>query len=101
VMGYAASVWFERGERLSNEALKQMTKEMTKYLLETLKGFGKRKPGRKNLQETISQALENSPIAQDPSKFEEQAKTAPAEADETDPTAGEQSPGSDEYDSSI
>jgi small GTP-binding protein len=101
VMGYAASVWFERGERLSNEALKQMTKEMTKYLLETLKGFGKRKPGRKNLQETISQALENSPIAQDPSKFEEQAKTAPVEADETDPTAGEQSPGRDEYDSSI
>jgi hypothetical protein len=82
VMGYAASVWFERGERLSNQALKQMTKEMTKYLLETMKNFGKRKPGKKNLQETISEALEKSPIAQDPAQFVEQVKTMPPDEDE-------------------
>jgi small GTP-binding protein len=98
VMGYAASIWFERGERLSNEALNQMTKEMTKYMLETLKGFGKRKPGRKNLQETISQALENSPMAQDPSQFEEQAKSAPPVKDEPDTSAADTAP---DYDPSI
>jgi hypothetical protein len=73
--GLCCAVWFERGERISNEALKQMTKEMTKYLLETMKGFGKRKPGRKNLQETISQALENSPMAQDPSSLKSRRKS--------------------------
>jgi small GTP-binding protein len=99
VMGYAASVWFERGERLSNEALSQMTKEMTKYLLESLKSFGKRKPGRKNLQETISQALENSPIAQDPSNFAEKAKSAPPIKDETDIASDDVPP--TEYDPSI
>lgn len=71
VMGYAASVWFERGERVSKEALKQMTAETTKYLMETIKSLGKRKPGRKNLQETITQALENSPMAQNQAGFEE------------------------------
>jgi small GTP-binding protein len=101
VMGYAAAVWFERGERISNEALKQMTKEMTQYLLETMKGFGKRKPGRKNLQETISQALENSPMAQDPSKFEESAKKAPPSPDEQAASPGEGGPTDTDYDPSI
>src|SRR5512133_1246339 len=35
VMGYAASVWFETGERLSNDALKQLTGQLTKTLLES------------------------------------------------------------------
>jgi GTPase len=101
VMGYAAAVWFERGERISNETLKQMTKEMTKYMLETMKGFGKRKPGRKNLQETISQVLENSPMGQDPSQFEEQAKKAPHTADEQAAGPGEGGPAETDYDPSI
>ena len=64
VMGYAAVRWFEKGEKLSNEALKKLTQVMTTYLLETLKSLGKRKPGQKGLRERITQALESSPLAE-------------------------------------
>lgn len=77
VMGYAAAIWFERGERLSNEALKKLMGEMTRYFLETLRSFGKRKPGRKGLQQRISESLEKSPLAQDRSLLDEQAGAGP------------------------
>ena len=64
VMGYAAVRWFEKGEKLSNEALKKLTQGMTTYLLDTLKSLGKRKPGQKGLRERITQALESSPLAE-------------------------------------
>ena len=59
VMGYAAVRWFETGEKLSTEALKKLTQGMTAYLLDTLKGLGKRKPGQKGLRERITQSLES------------------------------------------
>lgn len=64
VMGYAAVRWFEKGEKLSTEALKKLTQGMTAYLLDTLKSLGKRKPGQKGLRERITQSLESSPLAE-------------------------------------
>jgi small GTP-binding protein len=63
VMGYAAAIWFERGERLSNEALKRLTQAVTQELLESIRSLGKKKPSRENLQRSIAAALEKSPIA--------------------------------------
>ncbi|MHB8776304.1 MAG: GTPase [Anaerolineales bacterium] len=73
VMGYAAVRWFEKGEKLSAEALKKLTQGMTTYLLETLKSLGKRKPGQKGLQERISQSLESSPMAESRSALDSEA----------------------------
>ncbi len=73
VMGYAAVRWFEKGEKLSAEALKKLTQGMTTYLLDTLKNFGKRKPGQKGLREHITQSLKNSPLAEDRSVFDREA----------------------------
>lgn len=73
VMGYAAVRWFEKGEKLSSEALKKLTQGMTTTLLETLKGFGKRKPGQKGLRERITQSLENSPLAESRSALDDEA----------------------------
>ena len=64
VMGYAAVRWFEKGEKLSTETLKKLTQGMTSYMLDTLKGLGKRKPGQKGIRERITQSLENSPLAE-------------------------------------
>ncbi len=64
VMGYAAVRWFEKGEKLSTEALKKLTQGITAYLLDTLKSLGKRKPGQKGLRERITQSLESSPLAE-------------------------------------
>lgn len=61
-MGYAASVWFETGERLSNDAMRRITGDLTKALLESLRGLGKRRPDRKSLKEQIEQTLQDSPL---------------------------------------
>ena len=73
VMGYAAVRWFEKGERLSTEALKQLTQSMTSYLLDALKSLGKRKPGQKGLRERIIQTLESSPLAESRSALDNEA----------------------------
>lgn len=64
-MGYAAVQWFEKGERLSSEALNRLTKEVTARQLEALKSLGKSKPGGKGLQKKIAELLENSDLARD------------------------------------
>jgi uncharacterized protein (DUF697 family) len=72
-MGYAAVRWFEKGEKLSTEALKKLTQEMTTYLLDTLKSRGKRIPGQKGLRERITQSLESSPLAESRSALDKEA----------------------------
>lgn len=73
VMGYAAVRWFEKGEKLSSEALKKLTQGMTTYLLDSLKTIGKRKPGQKGLQKQIIRSLENSPMAESRSELDHEA----------------------------
>lgn len=58
VMGYAAAVWFERGERVKPEALKQMTEQFTAALLDALRGLGRRKPNELTLKARVEEALE-------------------------------------------
>ena len=73
VMGYAAVRWFEKGQKLSTEALKKLTQGMTTYLLDTLKSLGKRKLGQKGLREHITQSLESSPLAESRSELDREA----------------------------
>lgn len=56
-MGYAAVRWFEKGEKLSTSALKQLGGQVTQSLLKGLRGLGNRKPARKVLQEQIEKSL--------------------------------------------
>ena len=74
VMGYAAARWFETGEKISAEAFKKLTQGVTTSLLQTLKGIGKRKPDKKTLREQITQALENSPLAESRASFDAEAE---------------------------
>jgi small GTP-binding protein len=75
VMGYAAIVWFERGEKLTGDSLKQLTKTLTDTLVEALKGFGKKKPSKETLQETLRETLEKSALGQDRSPLDQEAHT--------------------------
>jgi small GTP-binding protein len=63
VMGYAAVLWFERGERLTSDSMKRVTQGVTQYLLESLRSLGKRKPGNKGLRDQMAAALDKSPLA--------------------------------------
>lgn len=73
VMGYAATIWFERGERLTSENVKRLSETVSGYLVERLKGFGRRKPSRQQLTDEIIQVLDASPIAQDRSELDRPA----------------------------
>jgi small GTP-binding protein len=74
VMGYAAIMWFERGERLTGDSMKQITKSVTGYLLDSLRNLGQHKPSKQGLKERISEALEQSPLATDPAGLDAEAK---------------------------
>ena len=84
VMGYAAAIWFEKGERLSNESLKKLTAALTQSLLSRLKSLGKKnRPDQQTLKQQVEQALEEAAIGKDRSILDQQAQTsASAGADE-------------------
>lgn len=62
VMGYAAALWFERGERLTGETLRRLAKVVTGHMLEALTGLGRRRPDRRTLEEKVATALESAPL---------------------------------------
>jgi uncharacterized protein (DUF697 family) len=61
-MGYAATVWFEKGEKVTSGSLKKISQSMTAYLLENLKGLGKHRPTRDEFQKKIEIVLENTTL---------------------------------------
>jgi GTPase len=61
-MGYAASIWFETGERVSNETLKNLSKAVTTHLLSALKTIGRRRPGKQTLKQRVEEALQSAPV---------------------------------------
>jgi GTP-binding protein Era len=63
VMGYASIVWFQKGEKLTSEALQKMTKDITDILLKSFKNLGKSRPSKTALQQAIQNGLENSTLA--------------------------------------
>jgi small GTP-binding protein len=73
-IGYAASVWFERGERISQETFNNLSKNLTKELVEKLKQIFKRKPSKKNLEQALADSLEGTGMA-DREKIEQTANT--------------------------
>jgi small GTP-binding protein len=56
-MGYAASVWFDTGERVSNDTLKRITRSLTDQMLARLRALGKHRPSKQSMEETIQEAL--------------------------------------------
>jgi small GTP-binding protein len=73
-MGYAATIWFEKNERVSRQSLKQITSEMTRYLLSILRKSGKSRPAQTTLRQEISEALAESPYSQDRSSLEKDSE---------------------------
>jgi GTPase len=60
-IGYGSMLWFERGEKPSQEALQGIMREVGGYLREQLTRGGKEKPTPKDLRERIQTALEGLP----------------------------------------
>jgi small GTP-binding protein len=60
-MGYAAAIWFERGEKLSRKSMQRISKGIASTVIDRLKSFGKRRPSKVTLRERIQETLEESP----------------------------------------
>ncbi len=72
-MGYAAVIWFEKGEKLTLESLQAINRSLTKDLLASLRSLGKKKPGNQTLKEKVEQALSDSPLAEDRAPLDQDA----------------------------
>ena len=62
-LGYAASLWFERGERLSKDSFANITKNLTQTLVEQMKGVFKRKPSKKKFKQALQESLEQTGLS--------------------------------------
>lgn len=60
-MGYASMLWFERGEKPSQEAMQRMMGEIAGHLRDQLTRGGKNRPTQKELQERLASALQDLP----------------------------------------
>lgn len=71
VMGYASIQWFDKGEKVSQEKLKALSKKLTETTLARLKTSFRRRPSKKKMEETISTLLsqEQTAFSQTPSAF--------------------------------
>lgn len=57
VMGRAAAVWFERGERPSASDLRAESRSLAKRMLQSLKKLGRRRPRREAVEREVEAAL--------------------------------------------
>jgi small GTP-binding protein len=58
-MGHAASVWFERGERLQMDALRRISRTLSEELIGRLRGIGKRRRRRRDVRQQVEKALDD------------------------------------------
>jgi small GTP-binding protein len=68
--GYAAVIWFERGEKLTRQQVQALSRTLSTHLVEILRKRGRRKPSREELEERVQQALDEMPDELKPQGFQ-------------------------------
>jgi len=53
VMGYAAIEWFEKGERISNEKFRELSRELSQSMVERMRKLFTRKPSKKQMKQVV------------------------------------------------
>jgi uncharacterized protein (DUF697 family) len=53
VMGYAAIEWFEKGERISNEKFRQLSRELSQSFVQKMREAFTRKPSREQFNKVV------------------------------------------------
>jgi small GTP-binding protein len=61
VMGRAAAVWFERGERAKASELRAESRSVARRMLESLRKLGRRRPRREVVEREVEAALSEAP----------------------------------------
>jgi small GTP-binding protein len=73
-LGYATAVWFERGLKLPRQRLSEISRVVSRALIERLKDVGRRRPDRKTLRARIDESLRAVPSPDS----ETEGQTSPA-----------------------
>jgi small GTP-binding protein len=60
-IGYASTVWFAEGERVSPQVLNKMMRDLSSYLRDQIKDLARKKPDEGTLVQRITQALKEMP----------------------------------------
>lgn len=60
-VGYASTVWFERGAKLPDDSMKRISRAVAGSVVDRLRDLGRRKPDRKSLRARVEEALEELP----------------------------------------
>ena len=63
-MGYAAAIWFEKGEKITSEKLTVISKNLTDYMVVFLKNKITGKPTEKLLKDQIAEGLNSYPLSE-------------------------------------
>lgn len=58
-IGYAATVWFERGVKLSGAAMQRISKAVSETIVARLRNLGRSRPEKQTLRERVYEALED------------------------------------------
>jgi uncharacterized protein (DUF697 family) len=58
-IGYVAMIWFERGVKLSADAVQRISKAVSETIIARLQDLGKNRPQKKTLRERVFEALED------------------------------------------
>jgi small GTP-binding protein len=57
-IGYGATIWFERGVKLSGEAMQRISKAVSETVITRLRNLGRKRPERQTVRERVMEALE-------------------------------------------
>jgi GTP-binding protein Era len=58
-LGYSAALWFERGEKLTNERIKELATTLSKGLVGRIKPIGRRRPSEDELRQHVGEVLQD------------------------------------------
>jgi GTP-binding protein Era len=58
-LGYSAGLWFERGEKLTNERIKELATTLSKGLVGRIKPIGRRRPSEDELRQHMGEVLQD------------------------------------------
>ena len=56
-MGYAAILWFSRGERLTRATAQRISRTLSSALVDSIKSLGRRRPSREELLARIEEVV--------------------------------------------
>jgi GTP-binding protein Era len=73
-VGYGAALWFERGERLSKQALQRISRAISESIVLQLKDLGRRRPDRKTLRTRVLESLKRESITIDQEELDSEGK---------------------------